>query len=257
MNVQYKDLIGGALKKIGESRKKLSSDFNNLTRQTFIFAIAGNLIAISALFNSMPIHAADKANEYKTAIKINKESPALLNVDDKKVVIEVGESKFEQAEREKQEQEKAELEKSLQQSKKKVILASNTSKASKPIAQADPSDFRQLYMSAANQFGIPWQLLEAVHQVETGKSGSTAIRSYAGAQGPMQFMPGTWRAYEVDGNGDGKSEINNVTDAVYTAAHYLARSGADEGRVDDALFNYNHSRSYVNTVKSIAYEIGL
>ncbi len=73
----------------------------------------------------------------------------------------------------------------------------------------------------------------------------------------MQFMPGTWRTYAIDGDGDGVADITNVTDAIYTAANYLAKSGADEGRYDDAIFNYNHSQSYVNLVKGIACEIGL
>jgi hypothetical protein len=120
----------------------------------------------------------------------------------------------------------------------------------------DPTSFRPLYMAAGARFNVPWQLIEAVHQVESGKSGSTAKRSYAGAVGPMQFMPGTWRAYAVDGNADGNADITDVTDAIYTAAHYLAKSGADEGRIQDAVFNYNHSNSYVRTVVSIAQEIG-
>ena len=37
------------------------------------------------------------------------------------------------------------------------------------------------------------------------------------AVGPMQFIPGTWRRYQVDGNGDGVSDPNNVYDAAYGA----------------------------------------
>ena len=120
----------------------------------------------------------------------------------------------------------------------------------------DPSGFRQVYQDASKKYGVPWQILEAVHQVETGKDGNTCRKSYAGATGPMQFMPGTWRAYQDDGDGNGSQDICDVDDAIYGAAHLLAASGASEGRIDEALFNYNHSWSYVAKVKDVAQSIG-
>jgi len=116
---------------------------------------------------------------------------------------------------------------------------------------------REIYRAAQARYGVPWQLIEAVHQVESGKSCSTSRRSYAGATGPMQFMPGTWRAYGQDGNGDGVADITNVYDAIYGGANYLAANGANRGDFRGALYHYNHSTSYVNKVLAIAYEIGL
>lgn len=111
------------------------------------------------------------------------------------------------------------------------------------------------YKRAAAQYGIPWQVLAAVHYVESGASGSTNVTSYAGAQGPMQFMPGTWRAYGVDANGDGTADAHNVTDAIYGAANLLAAGGAAEGNVDGALLNYNHAQWYVDKVNEVASSI--
>ena len=73
----------------------------------------------------------------------------------------------------------------------------------------------------------------------------------------MQFMSGTWRAYGVDGDGDGTADVCNVVDAIYGASNLLAASGAAEGNIDAALFNYNHAQWYVDKVKAIAYEIGM
>jgi len=117
--------------------------------------------------------------------------------------------------------------------------------------------FRSIYIEAATKYGIPWQLLEAVHYIETGKDGDTHKESYAGAQGPMQFMPATWEHYQEDGDGDGVASMYDVHDAIYGAAKLLAAGGADRGQVREALFNYNHSWFYVDQqVLPIAYELG-
>lgn len=50
--------------------------------------------------------------------------------------------------------------------------------------------------------------------------------SWAGAFGNFQFMPTTFKAYAVDGDGDGKIDIvNSETDAIFSAANYLSKMG--------------------------------
>ncbi|NCN24518.1 hypothetical protein CO101_03070 [Candidatus Berkelbacteria bacterium CG_4_9_14_3_um_filter_39_23] len=114
---------------------------------------------------------------------------------------------------------------------------------------------RALVKTTAQKFGIDWKILEAVWQVESGKSWDTSKKSYAGAQGPMQFMPGTFRAYAEDGDGDGKAQINDTSDALASAAKMLSQNGLTTGDSNRALFNYNHSMAYVNQVKGIASSI--
>ena len=109
-------------------------------------------------------------------------------------------------------------------------------------------ELRGLYREAAVRYGIDWKLIEAVHQVETGKSASCK-RSYAGATGPMQFMPSTFRHYSDGG------DICSLRDSIFAAANLLAASGADQGDIDAALFNYNHSMSYVAKVKDVMNSI--
>lgn len=74
------------------------------------------------------------------------------------------------------------------------------------------------------------------------------------AVGPMQFLPGTWKAFARDGNGDGRADPNNIYDAAMGAAAYLCRSGAvsDDAGLRRAYFSYNHSQTYVDTVVSEA-----
>lgn len=113
---------------------------------------------------------------------------------------------------------------------------------------------RALAKSAAAAYGIDWKLVEAVWQIESGKRWKTSVQSSAGAQGPMQFMPGTWRGYATDGNGDGVTDITDARDAVYAGAKYLAANGAATN-VDGALLRYNHAQWYVDKVKNLAASI--
>lgn len=50
--------------------------------------------------------------------------------------------------------------------------------------------------------------------------------SYAGAMGIAQFMPGSYRNYAVDFDGDGRRDLfRNFADAVGSVANYLSRHG--------------------------------
>ncbi len=123
-------------------------------------------------------------------------------------------------------------------------------------AGLNPS-FAANYLSVQNQTGTPWQLLAAVHETETGQSGNTARKSYAGATGPMQFMPATFAHYAMDGDGNGTKDITDFDDALLTAGNYLRAGGADKAKYSAALYNYNHSNTYVSHVLSIAHRLGL
>lgn len=91
------------------------------------------------------------------------------------------------------------------------------------------SNFDEVYKEAGEKFGIPWQILYGLHLTETGlRDGTIYNGSGSGARGPMQFMPGTFRAYAVDGDGDGIPNIDNARDAIHTAANYLAKHGSLE-----------------------------
>lgn len=79
--------------------------------------------------------------------------------------------------------------------------------------------------------------------------------SSANAVGHMQFMLATFRAYGVDGNGDGRRSPWQLEDAVYSAANYLSSSGYQKN-VRKAIWHYNHSESYINEVLGIAAGIG-
>jgi membrane-bound lytic murein transglycosylase B len=137
------------------------------------------------------------------------------------------------------------------------LLRENASRTQALVNAGLSATFVNQYVKASEAYGVPWQVIAAVHYTETGQRGSTVITSYAGAQGPMQFMPSTFNAYSVDGDGDGSADINNVDDAIMTAAKYMAANGAASGQLTNALFRYNHDMGYVNHVLAIATSIGL
>ncbi len=71
------------------------------------------------------------------------------------------------------------------------------------------------------------QLLDALRIIDGGHVAATDMNgSWAGAMGHMQFMPSTFRAYAVDGDGDGRIDLwQSLPDAMHSAANYLQRAG--------------------------------
>ena len=117
-----------------------------------------------------------------------------------------------------------------------------------------PSGYEQLYRNAAKTCsGLSWTVLAAIGQVETGHGRNTNT-SAAGAEGPMQFMPGTFAGYAVDGDNDGIKDIFDPADAIFTAAHYLCanHAGVSEHSLANAIWHYNHAGWYVELVLTLA-----
>ncbi|MBY6677871.1 lytic murein transglycosylase [Rhodococcus sp. BP-332] len=144
---------------------------------------------------------------------------------------------------------------------------------------------------------LPWHLLAAIGRIESGHAGGgrtdaagTTITSVLGpvldgrsaadavitdtdggaldgdaghdrAVGPMQFIPATWAGYASDGNGDGRSDPNNVFDAALAAGKYLCSGGLDmtnPAQATTAVLRYNNSAAYTANVLawSAAYSGG-
>ena len=103
-----------------------------------------------------------------------------------------------------------------------------------------------VYQAAGAVYGIPWQTLAAINEVETDY-GTNLDTSSAGAIGWMQFLPSTWRRYGVDATGSGTRDPYNAADAIFAAARYLAAAGAKHN-LPQAIFAYNHSHAYVRSV---------
>jgi hypothetical protein len=138
---------------------------------------------------------------------------------------------------------------------------------------------------------LPWTLVAAIGRVESnhGRHGGNVLRAdgvavpgifgpvlngagaarisdtdggsldgdptFDRAVGPMQFIPGTWRAVGVDGDGDGTRNPQDIDDAAMSSAVYLCAGHtnlADPSDLNAAILRYNHSQAYVDMVIRIA-----
>ncbi|MBN2232189.1 MAG: lytic murein transglycosylase [Deltaproteobacteria bacterium] len=79
--------------------------------------------------------------------------------------------------------------------------------------------------------------------------------SWAGAFGVPQFIPSSYHRYGMDGNGDGRIDLYDFTDAAASVMHYLEAHGwrrdLPRERQEDVLYAYNHSRLYCRTILAI------
>jgi membrane-bound lytic murein transglycosylase B len=118
-----------------------------------------------------------------------------------------------------------------------------------------PAGYLRLYRQAGTRYRIPWSVLAAIGKVESdhGRAPLPGVRSgsnWAGACGPMQIgcVPGSkagnaWARY-------GYGRPHDPAQAIPAAARYLVDHGARRN-LDQSLFAYNHSRSYVARVKQL------
>lgn len=122
---------------------------------------------------------------------------------------------------------------------------SDTLPAWRIIDPAPADKLLEYYRLAEKRFGVDWEYLAAINLVETGM-GRIRGTSVAGAQGPMQFMPGTWDMY-------GKGDVNSPRDAILAAGRFLrAHDFTERGGVPGALYRYNNSMRYVRGVTHLA-----
>jgi len=109
-----------------------------------------------------------------------------------------------------------------------------------------PPFLLSIYQAAGAAYGIPWQTLAAINEVETDYGTNLDVSS-AGAIGWMQFLPSTWRRYGVDASASGSRDPYNAADAIFAAARYLNAAGGTHN-LPRAIFAYNHSHAYVQSV---------
>jgi membrane-bound lytic murein transglycosylase B len=100
------------------------------------------------------------------------------------------------------------------------------------------------YERAERRYAVGGHYLAAINLVET-KFGRVKSKSVAGARGPMQFIPSTWR---IHGNG---GNVHDPADAIPAAARLLRSHGAPRS-YPRALYHYNPSRLYVSAVTRYA-----
>jgi hypothetical protein len=115
--------------------------------------------------------------------------------------------------------------------------------------QGVPAKLIPIYQQAAAKFRLGPKgpaILAGINWEETRFGADLGVSS-AEAEGWMQFLPSSWEAFGVDGNGDGVKDTNNPWDAIFAAARLLRYGGAPASW-HDAIFGYNHAEWYVEDV---------
>ena len=124
-----------------------------------------------------------------------------------------------------------------------------------------PAAMLALYeQAAATCPGLPWTIAAAIGTIESdnGQSDLPGVHSganSAGAEGPMQFEPATFAAYDepIPPGGAVPPSPYDPTDAVYAAVRLLcANGGAGGADIAGAIYDYNHSAAYVAQVLALA-----
>jgi hypothetical protein len=101
-------------------------------------------------------------------------------------------------------------------------------------------------LDGAGGFGV-------IHDTDGGRLDGN--RQWDRAVGPMQFLPSTWASYGVAVHGSRFADPENIYDAAAAAARYLCVAGGTLGTTQGligALYAYNHSFAYVQSVLSVA-----
>lgn len=97
-----------------------------------------------------------------------------------------------------------------------------------------PPDRLRLYRRAGRAMNIDWAFLASIGAQECDHGSCAGDNGY-GCAGPMQIAmrrgspcspgpgPTLWERYRTDGNRDGRLDVNDPADAIYTAARVLRR----------------------------------
>lgn len=119
-----------------------------------------------------------------------------------------------------------------------------------------PPAYLVLYQDAGQGFNVPWPILAAIGKVESdhGRNPNAYRPNYAGAVGPMQFLPATFAEYAwAAGHPD--ADILDPHDAIFAAAAMLEHNGAATN-LWGAIYSYNHAGWYVDLVLGWARRYG-
>jgi membrane-bound lytic murein transglycosylase B len=104
------------------------------------------------------------------------------------------------------------------------------------------------------------QLTYLIRIAEREKIDLPALESsWAGAFGMPQFIPSSYWGYAVDGSGDGRADLYNAADAVFSVGNYLKSFGWRDGLSDEkqraVVRRYNNSDLYATTVLAAAAKL--
>ena len=116
-------------------------------------------------------------------------------------------------------------------------------------------------MKLIDRSGWAYRELSALLELKNthGMEPESLKGSVMGAIGWPQFLPSSLLKYGADGNGDGRIDLYDAEDAIFSTANYFRSHGWCEARFpsdkEAVIWDYNHSKAYVRIVLGIADRI--
>ena len=83
-----------------------------------------------------------------------------------------------------------------------------------------------IYQAAGIQYGVRWEVLAAINEIETDYGRNLNVSS-AGAVGWMQFLPSTWSSTASTPTATASRIRTTRSTPIFAAARYLRAAGAD------------------------------
>lgn len=250
------------VKRIESAFAFITAQVDEFNRKTFLKrkrekAVAKRLVStataiVMTVVSVIPLHAAETATPvvsepqqvFETSLKLDSQNYSLLAIEQPTIEIKPGKSLA-------QEQEEARLRELAKRQQTKSV---NTSSQAVIATRSIPTEERhRLAQEAAAAAGIPdkWKIIAAIHWKESGgKEGCIRSAADGKAMGGMQFMPSTFEHYKPHAG----ANICKITDSMQAAANLLKANGIEQNQ-KQAVFAYNHSTTYVNSVEAIANSI--
>jgi hypothetical protein len=236
----FKTLKGGVNKtttQISKLTKKITKIYKKNAKKLVTFSVISKLVFLSMPAVVLPAYAQETPAANSTSVNLELSKNDAIFATSKSLNIKIGQSNNDIAK--------------TKNVPKTVVVA--------PVVKNTPAlsleQLRSLYQEVQSYYGIDGlaEAIESVHQLESGKSNSTAKSSTSGAVGPMQFLPSTFRSYCKD-TGAG-CNITDLRSSVFAAGNLLSKSYIWKGSWQGAFLNYNHSISYAN--KAVALMNGI
>ncbi len=120
--------------------------------------------------------------------------------------------------------------------------------------------YSEIFRKAGAKFGVQPAVIGAIFVGEHRSIKDSSYQNWpdpagpwatspAGANGPFQFINSTWQFYQQDGDGDGDKDVQDLTDAAFGAAAFLAKIGAGnnatgEEAIRNAASRYNSGKPW-------------
>lgn len=161
-----------------------------------------------------------------------------------------------------------------------TALAAGGPEPTKAALEKIPPHWLTMFREAGSAIDISWPFLASIGYQECGfGTGDCYVVNPSGCAGPMEMayvrgsacspsasVPTIWERFKTDGDGDGKAEIFDNADSIFTAAKVLRSDGAPPvggsfSAYHEAACNYygacgDSSADYADEVMSRAVEYG-